>query len=190
MTQPWKPNVTVAAIVERAGRFLLVEEHTPEGARLNQPAGHLESGETLLQAVVRETLEESACDFLPTALLGLYLLPKGPLPGDVTYLRVAFIGAITGHYPERALDTDIIRTLWLTREEIAQQSARLRSPLVLRCVDDYLAGQQGSLDLVCGERPLPRPLPQAGEGVDLPLDARAEPVNAPSPACGRGRGRG
>jgi len=148
MTQTWKPNVTVAAIIERAGRFLLVEEHTPGGARLNQPAGHLEAGETLLQAVVRETLEESACDFAPTALLGLYLLPTGPAPTDITYLRVAFIGQITREHPERALDADIIRTLWLTREEIAQQSARLRSPLVLRCVDNYLTGQRGSLDLV------------------------------------------
>lgn len=148
MRQTWRPSVTVAAIIERDRRFLLVEENTPQGLRINQPAGHLEFGESLQQAVIRETLEETAHDFRPTALLGLYLLPTGARPADTTYLRVAIVGELGAEHPHRVLDVGIIRTLWLTRDEIAERVDTLRSPLVLRCVDDYLAGQRASLDLL------------------------------------------
>lgn len=138
--------MTVAAIIERDTRFLLVEENTPQGLRINQPAGHLEFGESLQQAVIRETLEETAHDFRPTALLGLYLLPTGPTAADTTYLRVAFIGELGAEHPQRVLDVGIIRTLWLTRAQIAERADTMRSPLVLRCVDDYIGGQRASLD--------------------------------------------
>ena len=146
----WKPSVTVAAIVERDGRFLLVEENTSQGLRINQPAGHLEFGESLEQAVIRETLEETAHDFRPTALLGLYLLNTGQQASQATYLRVAFAGELGDEHPHRVLDTGIIRTLWLTREQVCERADTLRSPLVLRCIDDYLAGQRGGLDLLFG----------------------------------------
>jgi ADP-ribose pyrophosphatase YjhB (NUDIX family) len=148
MSDLWKPNVTVAAVAVRDGRFLLVEEHTPSGLKINQPAGHLEAGESLTAAVVREALEETAHDFHPTALLGVYLLPTGPSAQDITYLRVAFVGDLGTHHVQRALDADIVRTLWLTRDEIAARQQDLRSPLVLQCVDDYLAGHRANLDLV------------------------------------------
>ncbi len=148
MPDLWKPHATVAAVVARDGRFLCVEENTPDGLRINQPAGHLEHGESLIDAVVREALEETAHDFQPTALLGVYLMPTGPAPGDSTYLRVAFVGELGRHHAGRALDPDIVRTVWLTRDEIAARTAELRSPLVLQCVDDFLAGKGGRLDLV------------------------------------------
>jgi ADP-ribose pyrophosphatase YjhB (NUDIX family) len=161
----WRPHVTVAAVVEREGRFLLVEEETEDGLRLNQPAGHLEYGESLVQAVVRETLEETRHDFEPLTLLGCYLLPAPDAQGT-TYLRVAFSGRLGPEHPERVLDAGIVRTLWLTRGQIAQAPARLRSPLVLRCVDDHLAGRRGELALLHIEgaagRPGTRPASGAG----------------------------
>ena len=142
----WKPNVTVAAVLERDGRFLLVEEHTADGIRFNQPAGHLEPGESLIQGAVRETLEETAYAFQPTAVLGVYQYHQES--SDTTYLRFAFTGDITGQEAGRALDQGIIRTAWLTVAEIRGHLARHRSPLVMRCVDDYLAGRRYPLDLI------------------------------------------
>src|SRR5688572_33282621 len=105
----WKPNVTVAAVAERDGRFLLIEENTSRGPLFNQPAGHLEPGESLLEAVARETLEEAAYSFRPTALLGVYLYRSAP--EDTTYLRFAFTGELGDHHPQRALDTGILRAV-------------------------------------------------------------------------------
>ena len=146
----WSPSVTVAAIVESEGRFLLVEEHTPEGLRLNNPAGHLDPGESPLQGVVRETLEETARAFTPDALVGVYLSRFArPATGeDVTYLRFAYCGRVGEPMPGRALDTGIVRTLWLTPDELRASSDRHRSPLVLRCVEDHLAGRRYPLDLL------------------------------------------
>lgn len=142
----WKPNVTVAAIIEQDGRFLLVEEHTSLGIRFNQPAGHLEQGESLLAAVARETLEETAYEFEPQHLVGIYRW-SAPL-SDITYLRFAFAGRTLAHYPERALDEGIIRAVWMTPQEISASQAQHRSPLVLRCVEDYLSGKRYPLDLL------------------------------------------
>ena len=150
MSPAWKPNVTVAAVIERAGLFLLVEEQTPEGVRLNQPAGHLDPGETLLEAVSREALEETACRFTPDALLGVYMARSG-VTGEqdrVTYVRFAFTGQAGAAEAGRTLDVGILRTLWLSADEIRARGAQHRSPLVMKCVDDYLAGQRFPLGVV------------------------------------------
>ena len=142
----WKPNVTVAAVAERDGRFLLIEEDTQHGRLFNQPAGHLEPGESLVEAVAREALEESAYTFKPTALLGVYQYHhRGD---DVTYLRFAFTGELTAHDAGRALDEGIVRAAWFTPDEIRRDSSRHRSPLVMRCVEDYLAGQRFPLGVI------------------------------------------
>jgi len=142
----WKPHVTVAAVIERDEKFLLVEEETSQGLRYNQPAGHLEAGESLLTAVAREVLEESAYHFVPQHLLGVY---RWHAPeSDTTYLRFAFTGEITGHDPLRSLDTGILQALWLTVDEINASQARHRSPLILRCVEDHLSGKRYPLDLL------------------------------------------
>ena len=159
----WKPSVTVAAVVERAGRYLLVEEHTREGLKLNQPAGHLDPGESPLQAVVRECLEETACAFVPQALLGVYLArlvrpaQAGQAVEDITYLRFANIGTVGEPEPGRALDEPIVRTLWLTPDELRAQAHRLRSPLVLRCIADHAAGLRHGLDAVQADPSLQLP---------------------------------
>ncbi len=141
----WKPNVTVAVVVERTGKFLLVEEETERGLLFNQPAGHLESGESLVEAVIRETLEETAYHFIPRALLGVYQYKSSP---EITYLRFAFIGEITGHDANRKLDAGIVRAAWLSSDEVHASSAHHRTPLVLRCIDDYLAGRRFALELI------------------------------------------
>ena len=147
MSDPrWKPNVTVAAIVERDGRYLLVEEASAAGPVLNNPAGHLDRGESLLQAVVREVLEETARAFTPTHLVGVYLAPSAR--GDVTYLRFAFAGQVGEPEPGRRLDDGILRTLWLTPEQIEAELARHRSPLLARCIADHRAGRRYPLDLL------------------------------------------
>jgi 8-oxo-dGTP pyrophosphatase MutT (NUDIX family) len=142
----WKPNVVVAAIIERDGKFLLVEEEADGAVVLNQPAGHLDEGESLRQAVVRETLEETAWHFEPQALLGVYRWPHPTK--DLTYLRFAFSGQVLRHEPERVLDQGIVRAVWLTPEEIRAERHRHRSPQVERCLNDYLAGRRYSLDLL------------------------------------------
>lgn len=142
----WKPNVTVAAVIERDGRFLLVEEETTDGLRLNQPAGHLDEGESLVDGCVRETLEETAHHFRPTALIGVY--QKRMPDKAVTYLRFAFAGELTGFEPERRLDDGIVRTLWLTAAEIEASQARHRSPFIVQCVADFMAGRRFPLDLI------------------------------------------
>ena len=141
----WKPNVTVAAVIEQKGRFLLVEEMTNQGLRFNQPAGHLEPDESLIEAVSREAMEESAYHFSPERLLGIY---RWRSPEDTTYLRFAFTGSVTGHDAARKLDEGILRTVWLTPDEIRATQARHRSPLILRCVEDYLAGKAYPLEIL------------------------------------------
>ena len=132
----WKPDVTVAAVIEREGRFLLVEEHVRDRIVINKPAGHLEVNETLIQAVIREALEETAWTFVPDAICGIYLWSHPDR--NMSFLRVAFTGQVTQHHPERRLDRGIRRTLWLTRDEVAQRQGQVRSPMVLKCIDDYL----------------------------------------------------
>ncbi len=154
-THRWKPSATVAAVVEHQGKFLLVEEHTPEGLRLNNPAGHLDPGESPQEACARETLEETAYAFTPTALVGIYLSrferapsasrPKGE---DITYLRFAFCGQLGALQRGRRLDYGIVRALWLTPDEIRASQALHRSPLVVQCMEDYLAGKRYPLELV------------------------------------------
>lgn len=144
--EPWKPNATVAAIVEKDGQFLLVEEATSRGNRFNQPAGHLEDNETITQAVIRETLEETAYDFHPETLLGIYHWKHDH--NDTTYLRFAFIGSVSTHYPQQALDDGIIRAVWMTIDEIREKQAVMRSPQVLTCFEDYLAGKQYPLETI------------------------------------------
>jgi 8-oxo-dGTP pyrophosphatase MutT (NUDIX family) len=142
----WKPHMTVAALVERDGRFLLVQERIEGLSVLNQPAGHLEDNESLLAAVARETREETGWLFEPDAITGIYRW-REPV-GQQTYIRVGFSGRLLAHDPDVALDEGIEQTLWLTPGELEQQQQRLRSPLVLRCIHDYLCGARYPLGLL------------------------------------------
>jgi phosphatase NudJ len=145
----WKPSVTVAAIIERDGRYLLVEEMTPNGLRLNNPAGHLDPGESIVAGAAREALEETACPFEPTALVGVYLARMARQDDeDITYLRFAFCGNVGEPIPGRVLDTPVVRTLWLTLDELRACPERHRSPLVLQCIEDHHAGQRFPLALL------------------------------------------
>jgi 8-oxo-dGTP pyrophosphatase MutT (NUDIX family) len=146
MNRIWKPNVTVAALIEREGRFLLVEEETDDGLRFNQPAGHLDEGESLPAACAREAMEETAWSFAPTALVGIYQWPRPQR--DITYLRFAFAGDLGAHEEGRVLDDGILRAVWMTPDEIRATADRHRSPLVWQCVSDYLAGRRFPLDLL------------------------------------------
>lgn len=156
MPNRWKPNVTVAAVIERDGRYLLVEERTSQGLRLNNPAGHLDPGETLAQGCCRETLEETAHRFTPTALVGVYLsgprtepiAATGKTRAQLTYLRFAFCGDLGAQEPGRALDQGIVRTLWMDIDEIRASRARHRSPIVLRCIEDHIAGARFPLAML------------------------------------------
>jgi len=142
----WKPHVTVAAIAEHRGQFLLVEERVSSGLRINQPAGHLEDGESLIDAVVRETLEETAWHFTPSALVGIYQWRQQRT--HRTFLRFAFCGLASDHDAKRALDEGIERTLWLPRDHLAARQGALRGPMVLQCVDDDLKGQRYPLSVL------------------------------------------
>jgi 8-oxo-dGTP pyrophosphatase MutT (NUDIX family) len=156
----WKPDVTVAAIAERDGKFLFVEERASGRVVINQPAGHLEDGETFLEAVVRETLEETAWQFVPTAVVGVYVWR--PENQSRTFLRIAFAGQLGEHDPLRPLDRGILRTRWLSRAQLGEQRLRLRSPLVTQCVDDYLAGARHPLSLISHLIPTPVSLLASG----------------------------
>jgi len=141
-----RPDLTVAAIVERDGQFLLVEERVANRMVFNQPAGHVENGEQFVEAVVRETLEETAWTFHPEALVGIYFWEQPGQPRS--FLRAAFYGRVSTHDPSRRLDRGIERAVWMTREQIVARSARLRSPMVLGCIDDYLDGTRYPLDII------------------------------------------
>ena len=160
MSSPrWSPSVTVAAVIDdgvpdpEQRRYLLVEEHTPEGLKLNNPAGHLDPAESPQQAVVREALEETARVFTPVALVGIYLSRfLRPATGeDVTYLRLAYCGTVGEPLAGRALDAGIVRTLWLSVAELRATAGQHRSPLVLRCIEDHVAGLRYPLALVTAD---------------------------------------
>ena len=142
----WKPNTVVAAVIEREGKFLVVKERSEGRLVYNQPAGHLDENEGLLTAVRREVLEETGWHFDPTALVGVYLW-KHPA-GHTTYLRFCFTGVVMRHDADRPLDDGIVAALWLSRQELLAQEDQLRSPLVLRCIDDYLAGVRHPLTML------------------------------------------
>lgn len=143
----WEPHVTVAVVIERDGRFLVVEENAEQGRVVyNQPAGHVEMGETLEQAAVREALEETGWDVKLTGFLGLYVYTPA-FNRDITYYRACFLAETVQHHPERALDEGILRAAWMSRDELADCN-RLRSPLVLKCVEDALAGRRYPLEIV------------------------------------------
>ena len=154
MSDRWKPSVTVAAVIERkidgTSRFLLVEEHTPEGLKLNNPAGHLEPCESPQEGVIREALEETGCVFTPDRLVGVYLarFKRASTGEDVTYLRIAFGGSAGEPDPARALDDGIVRTLWLTLPEIRASRERHRSPHVLACIEDFASGRAFPLSTI------------------------------------------
>jgi len=147
---PWRPSVTVAAMIERDGRFLLVEEETPDGVRLNQPAGHLEPGESIVDGCAREALEETAHPFTPTALLGVYMsrYTSARTGNRVTYLRFAFAGCVGEVQAGRTLDQGILRAVWLSADEVRSSRIEHRSPLVMRCIEDFVAGQRFPLQAI------------------------------------------
>ncbi len=167
----WAPSVTVAAIIEDPNRapgsplrFLLVEEHTPEGLMLNNPAGHLDEGESPEQGVVREALEETARVFTPLALVGVYLSRfVRPATGeDVTYLRFAYCGTVGDVQPGRTLDEGIVRTVWMSLAELQASAGRHRSPLVLQCIQDHINGQRHPLGLVSTDTSVAAPQVKRG----------------------------
>ena len=142
----WKPRVTVAVVARQNDRFLMVEERVHGEIRFNQPAGHLEDGESLVDAAVRECLEETAWQFEPEALVGIY---RWRTPGNNdTFLRHTFAGRCVAQLDDYTLDSDIVAAHWLTLDEIRAQEARLRSPLVLRSLEDFLEGHRYPLALL------------------------------------------
>jgi len=163
-----RPDLTVAAVVEHDGQFLLVEERVGNSMVFNQPAGHVERGEDLITAVIRETLEETAWTFSPQALTGIYLWDQPEK--QRSFLRFTFFGQVTSHDPQRRLDRGIERAVWMDRAHIVSRSSRLRSPMVLRCIDDYLEGRRYPLDIV---QHMLRDLTSAGTGERRPLPIEA-----------------
>lgn len=145
MSEVWKPSVTVAAIVERDGKFLIIEEHTTDGVKLNQPAGHLDPGESPQTGACRECLEESAWEVEPTGMIGIYMsrYTSTRTGEDVTYLRFAFAANAIRERTDVSLDKEIIRVHWFTVDELRANQHQHRSPLVLKCVEDYLDIQAG-----------------------------------------------
>jgi len=141
----WKPHVTVAAIISTNDQFLLVEERINGDAVFNQPAGHLEYGETLLDAVKREVFEETAWQFEPEYLVGIYLIPG---KGEITYIRFCFYGRCFDFDEKAELDREIIRTVWMTAAEIESTASRHRNALVSQCLNDYLAGKSCPLEIL------------------------------------------
>ncbi|MEI7968107.1 MAG: NUDIX hydrolase [Betaproteobacteria bacterium] len=142
----WSPHITVATLVQRENRFLMVEERTVAGLQLNQPAGHLEPGESIPEAAVRETLEETGYSVAIDHLVGIYRWENSRT--DITYLRFALEAHVVHHDRLRALDSDIVRTHWLSVDELRANVASHRSPLVMRCIEDFLAGHRHPLDLL------------------------------------------
>jgi len=144
----WTPHATVATIIEQDGKFLCVEEHSSSQQQLviNQPAGHIEPNETFIQAAIRETQEETGWTVEPTALLGMYVYTAPS--NDITYHRYCFIAKAIRHDPDQPLDTGIERALWLSRDQLLSQKENLRSPMVIKCIDDYLAGRHFPLDFI------------------------------------------
>jgi ADP-ribose pyrophosphatase YjhB (NUDIX family) len=142
----WKPNVTVAAVIEKDGKYLLVEEQTSSGILFNQPAGHLEPGESIIHAVIRETLEETAYTFAPQSVLGIYHWHSHA--ENTTFIRFAFAGSVVHHDPGRSLDTGIVRAGWFDIDEIRQMAYCHRSLLVMRCIEDDQAGKRYPLDIL------------------------------------------
>jgi 8-oxo-dGTP pyrophosphatase MutT (NUDIX family) len=154
MNERWNPSVTVAAVIEKDGRYLLIEEHTQEGLRLNNPAGHLDPGESLIEACARECLEETAHPFEPKHLVGIYqsrfhrAAQNGRQAEEITYLRFAFTGNISHPIQGQALDHGIVQVLWMTLDEVRSSKASHRSPLVLKCIEDHAKGQRFPMDLI------------------------------------------
>ena len=142
----WTPHATVAAIVEREGRFLFVEEISRGKRVFNQPAGHVDENETLQNATIRETLEESGWEVKPTEIVGIYTY-KAP-SNDVTYYRFCYVCEAVREIPNAELDSDIIAAHWFTLDEVKAKKELLRGPLVMKCLEDYLAGKRYPLDLV------------------------------------------
>ena len=142
----WKPNVTVAAIAEQNDTFLVVEEDADNHIVYNQPAGHLEKNESLTSAIKREVFEETGWMFEPKSVVGIYIYPNPHI--DIIYLRICFSGICVEHDPKHKLDDGIIRAVWLSRKELEKEKDKMRSPMVLNCIDDYLAGKQYPLDLI------------------------------------------
>jgi len=139
-------HITVAAVIETDKKFLMVEEHCSGQLVINQPAGHLEPGETIVEATIRETLEETRWTFSPEFLVGIYRW-QNPQTAE-TYIRIALAGQAADPDSSLSLDDGIVRALWLSLDEIKQQEARLRTPLVMKCINDYLAGAHYPLDLL------------------------------------------
>lgn len=142
----WKPHVTVAAIARRNDKYLVVEEEDNGLIVFNQPAGHLDKDETLVEAVKREVLEETAWDFQPEAVTGIYLYHSPRV--DITYLRVCFYGSCVNHNPEQILDTGILGAHWMSKQELEAKRDRMRSKLVIQCIEDFLAGKRYPLELL------------------------------------------